>query len=227
MERIPYKSHFALFQDDDSGDEILSYDHLPQSKDINKMNIEGDEQPGNHLQRTKIIFDNICLVFFDLETSGFQADCDILQVAMKCGDFTFAKYLSPGSAKIHPKATEANGLRKEGTDLYWNEKKVPTEQSQVVVHKMYSFLKSLDHPCVLIAHNCSFDAPRLTRLIMKESRVHEISTVIIGFVDTLPLFKNKFPERKGPGACSLTTLPSETMSLATEGAHNAFYDLYM
>lgn len=49
------------------------------------------------------------IVFLDLETSGLSKDCDILQIAAKCGRSTFATYIHP-KKQISAAATEANGL---------------------------------------------------------------------------------------------------------------------
>lgn len=60
-----------------------------------------------------------------------------------------------------------------------------------------------------VAHNCSFDAPRLVIAIHEVHLKDEFSMVIESFVDTLPLFRKKFPGT----SCSLETLAQKKFSL--------------
>ena len=56
--------------------------------------------------------------------------------------------------------------------------------------------------CLLVAHNASFDTPRLLRLISKHGMINEFR-VIVGFADTLVIFKKVLSDRKGPGKFKL------------------------
>ena len=49
-----------------------------------------------------------CIVIFDLETSGFEINCDVLQVACKCGSVVFNDYIRPTKC-ISPKAKKKMG----------------------------------------------------------------------------------------------------------------------
>lgn len=49
------------------------------------------------------------VILLDLETSGFEAVCNILQIAAKCDTNTFATHINLAQ-QISAKATEAHGL---------------------------------------------------------------------------------------------------------------------
>ncbi|XP_071632814.1 uncharacterized protein [Temnothorax longispinosus] len=162
------------------------------------------------------------LVFFDLETAGLKLTCEVLQVAMKCGSTMFNEYIRPNE-NISLAASKVNGLTNEGHDLFLHGRSVPAKPLHVVANELLQFLKGLQKPCVLIAHNCAFDAPRLIRLINQVGLVTEFIHVIDGFVDTLPLFRNKFPGED----CSLVKLAARNFALHPEKAHDAMYDVVM
>lgn len=88
---------------------------------------------------------------------------------------------------------------------------------------MLQFLKDFEKTCVLIAHNCAFDAPRLIRFINQVDLVTEFTYVIDGFVDTLPLFRKKFPGED----CSLVKLAARNFAVHPKKAHDAMYDVIM
>ena len=58
-----------------------------------------------------------CIVIFDLETSGFEMNCDVLQIACKCGYVVFNDYIRPTKC-ISPKVTEKNGLSDVEGELF-------------------------------------------------------------------------------------------------------------
>jgi len=102
----------------------------------------------------------------------------------------FNEYIRPNE-NISLTASKVNGLTNKGHDLFLHVRSVPAKSLHVVANEMLQFLKGLEKPCVLIAHNCAFDAPRLIRLINQVGLVTEF-THVDGFVDTLSLFR-KFP----------------------------------
>ncbi|KAK0166664.1 hypothetical protein PV327_004156 [Microctonus hyperodae] len=160
------------------------------------------------------------------QTAGFHLGADILQIALKFSDKTFSVYVKP-TQQISTHASESNGLTSHGQDLFYYGRKVSSVTLSKALDELLSFLKTFENPCIMVAHNCPFDAPRLLRAIKNEKLLDEFRIVISSFQDTLKLFKQKFPDRKGSKKLSLTTLASETLSLCTKKAHNAEYDVYM
>lgn len=167
----------------------------------------------------------IAIVFFDLETNGLTIRCDLLQIAMKHGGMKFNEYVRPRKG-IRPQVTDVNGLSCAGSQLYYRGNAVPSSPLQAVLQQLLKFLTNCNKPCLLVAHNCAFDAPRLIKAIRNSLLVEQFREVIAGFVDTLPLIKKKFPEAKGKGQCTLSTL-AEELSLSTSNAHDADYDVYL
>lgn len=165
------------------------------------------------------------IIFFDLETSGLHLHCDILQIAMKCDVTNFNMYIHPNTP-IPKRASNVNGLSWIRGELYLHGLKVQSYPLSFVLEEMLNILKSLEKKCILVAHNCNFDAPRLICSIKKSSLLQDFSDVIAGFCDTLPLIRTKFPEKRKKGQCTLKTLAEELL-LPTEGAHDAGHDVYL
>ncbi|XP_011685184.1 PREDICTED: uncharacterized protein LOC105448359 [Wasmannia auropunctata] len=82
----------------------------------------------------------IPIILLDLETSGFQADCDILQIAAKCNKTTFSTYSNPVQ-QISPKAAEAHGLVNCYGDLMHNGVKVSSVPIRIALGDFHSWLQ--------------------------------------------------------------------------------------
>lgn len=160
------------------------------------------------------------MIFFDLETSGLYANCDILQLAARYGSQAFAQYIQPAS-NIPITASKVNGLTNKGRNLYFNGNQVDAYPLKQVLEKFLEFLVNINRPCLLIAHNCAYDAPRFLRAIKKVDLSDSFERVIDGFADTLPLFR---ATRKNN---SLSTLVNEKFSLDSTKLHDATYDVLM
>ncbi|XP_051162205.1 uncharacterized protein LOC127282147 [Leptopilina boulardi] len=65
---------------------------------------------------------------------------------------------------IPSSASNVNGLTKDGRDLLLHGKKVPSHSLRIVLGEFLKFLIDCDKKCILLAHNCSFDAPRLVKI---------------------------------------------------------------
>ncbi|KAK0160200.1 hypothetical protein PV328_007628 [Microctonus aethiopoides] len=162
----------------------------------------------------------------NLETGGFQMSCDLLQIAMKHIDTKFNEYITPRQS-IRPQVTNINGLSNVGKQLYYRGNLVSSSALDLVFQRLVTFFKNCNKRCILVAHNCAFDAPRLIKAIRNQSLVDKFSEVILGFVDTLPMFRKKFPERKGKEQCTLISLVEKILDLPTKKAHDANYDVYL
>jgi len=186
------------------------------------------EIPSNHDSIIKNIennlfynTDNIAYIFFDIETGGFSPTKDILQIAMKSEKTVLSVYLTP-SKFIDKKASEITGLTSTGRQLFLYGKQVPTVTKRIAITKVLDYLKGFEKKVVLIAHNCNFDSSRLITLIDSLSMLSLFEDVIEGFVDTLPLFRTKFPKRKSN---KLENLAQDLLNFSVENAHNATFDV--
>ncbi|KAF5286733.1 hypothetical protein FQR65_LT12466 [Abscondita terminalis] len=164
------------------------------------------------------------VVFFDLETSGFSRNSDILQIAAQCDKSTFSVYINP-IQKISPYASEVTGLTNINGELWLKDVRLPTIPLKSALKEFLNFLIKLNRPVILLAHNCKFDAPILINAIKKSSMIDDFESIVVGFADSLPLIKAK-TGRKGKGECTLSGLAS-WLNISSDDAHNAVYDVAM
>lgn len=130
--------------------------------------------------------DGICIVLLDVETSGFQANCDILQIAALCGTNSFATYINP-TRPISIGATEVTGLTNCYGELMCYGKKVQSLPMKMALINLKGWIESQDKKCCIAIHNLSFDGPKLCRAITQHSLTKEFANIIHSFVDTLYL----------------------------------------
>ncbi|KAF5286732.1 hypothetical protein FQR65_LT12465 [Abscondita terminalis] len=164
------------------------------------------------------------VVFFDLETSGLTDNCEILQIAAQYKDKTFSVYIKP-RREIPPGASAVNGLTNVNGELYLGGVKVSSVPLIKALRKFLSFLIDINHPVVLTAHNCNFDAKVLLNSIKKKSMIKDFGSIVTGFADSLRLIQT-LTGRTGKGMCTLSGLAS-WLNISTDSAHNAVYDVAM
>lgn len=189
------------------------------------MNISPDEHSDNN---NNISEDEANIVYFDIETTGFAADAHILQIAAVCDDQTFNAYIHT-TKNISASASAVTQLRHVHGDLFHREEKVDTLKISDALKSFEKFLFDLSEgkrKCLLVAHNASFDAPRLLRAVENASVVGVLS-LISGFADTLALFRKTFTDRKGPGQFKLETLSKDFLQPRDDqqSFHDAAYDV--
>ena len=151
---------------------------------------------------------------------------DVLQIAMKYNNTVFNKYINPTKC-INSKASTVHGLTKENNDLYLRGVKDVSSPVRIALNELLTFLQNIGKPCVLVAHNCNFNATRLCLKIKEVYLTEEFHKVTVSFTDSLFLFRKRFPARKAKGAYKLEILTEELISLCTKGAHDAIYDVIL
>ena len=159
-----------------------------------------------------------------METGGFSKTADILQIAARFGEFQFSVYIQPTQA-IDDKASQVHGLRFTNDNLECNNKVVETVSLTEGIIGFYEFLCRFNKKCILTAHNCKFDYPRLIIAIKKVFMLDRFQSVVEGFSDTLPVI-SKFNKQKGKGANTLGNLAA-MCKLNVANAHNAVADVVM
>lgn len=162
------------------------------------------------------------IVLYDLETSGLSKNCEILQIAAKYGDAEFSIYVQP-LQRIDEQASKIHGLRMENGHLTLHGNLVESVPISTALHKFYTFLHSLGKKCILTAHNGKFDYSRLCRSIRKYHLLNHFSTVVSGFIDTLPVIQ-KATGLKGKGCNSIEGLANK-FQLDLSNAHDATKDI--
>ncbi|XP_049429310.1 DNA polymerase III PolC-type-like isoform X1 [Epinephelus fuscoguttatus] len=141
------------------------------------------------------------IVFFDLETTGLDPRCHIIQLSAICGEREFNAYILP-RRPISPKASELTGLTQSRGTLYRHGTPLDTVFLYDALNDFIDFLSSCRprrrtrphrRPVLLAAHNAErFDAPILARVLRKCSLWEDFQQVVSGFVDTLPLSRNLY-----------------------------------
>ncbi|XP_024867268.1 uncharacterized protein LOC112451699 isoform X1 [Temnothorax curvispinosus] len=180
---------------------------------------------GENIQNTNLSPDNIKFVFFDLETSGFHKSADILQIAAKCEEYKFCAYATP-TQPIMPKATEITGLKIVAGELFLDDERVQSSPLQKVLREFKEWLAVISKPCILVAHNATFDTGYLLRALINNSMIEDFKNLIVGFSDTLVPLKKLYPQRKGKGMFKLSTLAQDLLQIElTENFHEAAYDV--
>ncbi|KAK0170513.1 hypothetical protein PV328_008351 [Microctonus aethiopoides] len=156
------------------------------------------------------------------ETSGFGKNAEILQIAAKFDDNAFSVYAKP-TKKICYSASKITGLHEINGSLYLRGKEVNAMLLKDALFSFQEFLNISGQPCLLVAHNATFDAGHLITAIINYSTIEEFQN-IVGFTDTLLILKQMYPERCGPGLFKLNKLAEDFLS-QTGDFHDALYDV--
>lgn len=147
--------------------------------------------------------EGICIIFFDLETTGFGKSAGILQIAASITNSEFSLYVNP-TQRVPVEATNVHGLENRNGELFRNGTKVNSVPLVEALRQFHHFLVSLQTPTILVAHNAGFDSTILCQAIKNTETEHHFAGVIVGFADTLSFFRHKLPYRKGPGVFKLS-----------------------
>ncbi|XP_014206279.1 uncharacterized protein LOC106637834 [Copidosoma floridanum] len=215
-EGVSYSSHMSLFDvqesssaqsfdADESFSESIPTEGLNQLRDTNSF--ETDEE---------------AVVFFDLETGGFDMFKDeILQISLKCNEKSFTSYITP-TRSINLKYLEIYNLTRINKNLYKNGQQVETNSKSAIAHDVLQFLKEIEKKCILVAHKCDFDSRRFVNLVKNCDLLSNFQNVIVGLTDTLPLFEKQIVDVEN---YKLTTLASSKLQICCLDAHDAKFDV--
>lgn len=102
---------------------------------------------------------------------------------------------------------------------------VLTVNLQEALISLYKFLCIFNAKCVLAAHNYSFDYPRLIKAIDKTFMDKYFSSIVFGFVDTIPAIK-KITGLNKRGQNKLEFL-AQNLKIEGFNAHDALGDVCM
>ncbi|XP_034542612.1 DNA polymerase III PolC-type-like [Notolabrus celidotus] len=135
------------------------------------------------------------IVFFDLETTGLNTgDCAITQLSAVCGEKVFNVYTLP-DREITRGASLVTGLTVEDGTMFLNGEPVETIPLLKVLTSFMDFLRPFPSPVILAAHNGRrFDVPVLMRVVKQLSLQQDFLQVVSGFMDTLPLSRDLYPD---------------------------------
>jgi len=122
------------------------------------------------------------IIFFDLETSGFETDCNILQIAAICEKNEFSVYAVP-IQPISNSASKSHNLYRVGEDLFLKDVKVDAIELCDTLISFSQFLNTQSFACILVAHNAYFDKSRLINAIIKNNLMDNFN-MICSFTDS-------------------------------------------
>lgn len=166
--------------------------------------------------------EDFTIIFYDLETGGLDIlRHDILQICMKSGEKVFTSYITPHRV-IDQRASDITHLTKVGNKLYKNGMEVETFPKKTVIKNMLDFIRSFEKKCLLVAHNDKFDAPRLLKAIKDCEWEIEFQNCIIGFSDSLDLFRKVFSDLN---CHKLEYLATNKLQMSCDEAHDAIFDV--
>lgn len=163
-------------------------------------------------------------VLFDLETGGFSKTSDILQIAAKYKKYEFSVYVQPVQ-KISEDASNVHGLKVVYNKLVLHGKPVATVTLSEALFAFFEFLCLFKRKCILTAHNCCFDYPRLMGAMEKVYLKEHFHQIILGYADSLPIIKKKTVKTE-KGANKLENI-AKRFNINSDKAHDALHDVVM
>ncbi|XP_067013836.2 DNA polymerase III subunit epsilon [Anabrus simplex] len=179
----------------------------------------GNLQGGDH--------DSDCaMVYFDLETTGLGNSAEICQIGAYYAEKDFSRYVCP-KRDFDSGAAETTGFYKKDGILYLRGERVQTVPIFEAWLHFLEFLESASRSVVLVIHNRPFDSRFLLRDLLTFELIDNFRRLCIGMIDTLPLCREIFPERKQVGKrYKLQELVGDILGKEhASGSHNAVVDV--
>lgn len=165
---------------------------------------------------------NCAMVLVDIETTGFKATDQIVQVAAKFHDQQFNVSMMP-TVSFNAIASEKTGLKVQGGRLLYRGKAVQTTPPAIAAQSFIDFLRSCGPQVVLVGHNLvRFDAPRITKWLNELGLTRIFCDLVYGFVCTMPLIKQGRIRKQDELAKQFLTGPEWAEHI--HKAHNAVND---
>ncbi|KAK0097236.1 hypothetical protein PV326_002819 [Microctonus aethiopoides] len=169
---------------------------------------------------------NITIVFFDVETTGSQGENQIVEIGATSGNKSFKVYIKP-TCEFDLYVSQMTGLTLKYNELYLNSDAVHAKSPENAIREFITFLKSVGSKVVLAAHGGSaLDFPKISKLAKDCNMMKEFSSVVCGFIDTLPLLKSALKDRVTQGKkFTLEDLAEDYLDYYDKkGAHDALND---
>ena len=147
-------------------------------------------------------------------------DAEICEIAAAEGKNTFQVYILPSNS-ITPAASAVNKLTVRSGVLHYDGKPVSSTSLAAGLSDLLQWLEGRQ-PCLLIAHNAkAFDAKHLVKAVTSSDLLPKFSQVVLGFPDTLPAFRQLFPDRASHSQEHL----AQDLLEKTYNAHSALDDV--
>ena len=148
-------------------------------------------------------------------------DADIIQLSAVHDKDEFNVYILP-EKRISAAASRVNQLTATQGRVFHKGKPVHAEGAKEALQKFVTWLKNKKKPVVLFAHNAkSFDSKCIIYSLKKYDLLSSFQDGVLGFVDTLTLFKTVLPLRE---KYSQKSLVSDVLGISY-GAYNSLEDV--
>lgn len=134
-------------------------------------------------------------VFFDLETAGLKTTQDILQISAICGDKKFNRYAKTRRC-ISEKTSKVNSLTLDKGVLKYRGLQVHAVNIRTALQKFVKFLEKIENPVLVAQNGKDFDIPFLRAKLKRFGLWRWFKRTVVGYVDTLEVFRDHYPERK-------------------------------
>jgi DNA polymerase III epsilon subunit-like protein len=164
------------------------------------------------------------VIFFDLETTGFDKPIQPVQIGAidSWGQAEYNQFLLP-NRRIHPLATRTNGFTtdKHMSRLYRNEEELETVELEEGLNYFMDWLRSLGGTVILVAHKCHNYDGKVLLYNLKEFNI-KYEDVISGFSDSLIASRVLYPHLES------RRLPDmmQEVGLGWRESHDALLDAY-
>ncbi|KAJ8718403.1 hypothetical protein PYW08_002640 [Mythimna loreyi] len=145
--------------------------------------------------------DERIIVIFHLDTNLRNQKLDeICQIAAQCGEKEFQVYMLPeNSFNYNASAANGFGIVQNGTkkQLIHDKKVVNAVSEEDGLKKFLEFLRdqtSNNCTALLAAYNClTYHRYVLIRLLIKYNLLNNFESLVLGFIDTMKIFKEMLP----------------------------------
>ena len=171
---------------------------------------------------SQVSMDQCILVGFDLETTGLSDGCELTQLAASRfdGNGNFDQYVLP-QGPITSGASATTGITKRNGRLFLRSRPVASTDSCTALSSFADWIDQQGGKVVLVGHNVErFDSKHLWRAVTNANLSSRFSN-LEGFVDTLPLLRSLYPDRKTHKQAAMFDL----IVGGTYNAHNAMGDV--
>lgn len=145
----------------------------------------------------------------ELKMSLFISDFQpyIIQIAATHSGSSFNSYVCPPlGVKIPECIPDLTGISRRGNNIYSKGEKA---QSVNIKAALEQFISYLPQNTMLIGHNIHQFDNRILLHLKNNNLMDSFTSKVIGFMDTLPLAKEIYPDRKGKGGYSQEALVTD------------------
>ncbi|KAK0073328.1 hypothetical protein PV325_009895 [Microctonus aethiopoides] len=192
------------------------------------LNDVSQDLPQPNVAGTNINEDGVHIVIFDLETALGES-AEICQTAASYRGQNFNSYIMP-SRGITAEASRVAKLTLFEGEMFLENTRVETQAAKAAHLNFIDYLKKFCGKMILAAHNgFRFDAPKILKASDKLGVLNEFLNIVIGFADSLEIFKKKLVQRQQEKkSFSLENFAADyLLPEKLKGAHNAIFDVSM